>query len=178
MLFLFAWFSKFKKWDTHEMILCLDIQRWSTPEFAKSQNSRNFSLTKITCFTVPPKTFLFQKIPVMMKWFELIKGILFYCPLISVLLTVGSAAFISGIFCISAFRTYRIMLRRRHRGRPLVVMAELPHHVPNGNSASSPLLYDDQEDEEEIPWYRVGVGLGVGGEIRLQATPYIKKSIP
>ena len=67
----------------------------------------------------------------------------FYIYFFAVLLSVGFAALVSGIFCISAFRSYRILLRRK---RPMVVRL---NNIHDGHTHL--LSNTDEDEEEEIP---------------------------
>ncbi len=71
------------------------------------------------------------------------------------MLAVVFVAFVSGVFCITAIRSYRITLRKRRR--ELVTIANFPN-MPNGISQRAHLLNEqagndgeDGEEEEEIP---------------------------
>ncbi len=63
---------------------------------------------------------------------------------IPVLLAVGFAALVSGVFCISAFRSHRILLRRR---RPLTVRLNNIHDGHTRLLSNS----EDEEEDDDIP---------------------------
>ena len=89
-------------------------------------------------------------------WCSSHKSMILNCGvfLFSVMLAVVFVAFISGVFCITAFRSYKIILRKRRHD--LVTITNFPN-LPNGTSQRAHLLNEqagneeDGEEEEEIP---------------------------